>query len=148
MRSTPTLFFFAIALTGCGVGDLGGSQYGLLRTQAPSGEVFYFRREARGLNHDTLSLSKNSDFCAEPDPNNSLIFTGLGPVTVFYKFAGDELHLYLTSKVDVPAHFSNSTKPVFHKINNLKFIELRESYAEKGLRITEVPLDPKLSCPN
>lgn len=31
------------------------SKYGLVTIESPSGEKFYFRREARGLNYDSLS---------------------------------------------------------------------------------------------
>jgi hypothetical protein len=143
MRLILILFVATIAV-GCILSD----DYGSLRIQAPSGEEFYFRRQTRGLNYDALSLSSNPNVCVKPDPDNALIFRSLGPVEVFYKFEGNELHLYKMSTVDLPKNFSKTIKLVLHDITNPEFIALRKSYADKGLEISTVPLNPKLSCWN
>lgn len=146
MKLIPVLLL-AMIIMGCGRGSDYGD-YGLLKIQAPNGEEFYFRREARGLNYDALSLSKDSNVCAKPDPDNALIFRSVGPVEVFYRFEGNDLHLYKMSPVDVPKNFSNTIKLVLHDITNPEFIALHKSYADRGLEISDVPLNPKLTCWN
>lgn len=134
-----------ITVMNFGCSDL-SSQYGMREVKSPSGEAFYFRREARGLNFDSLSLTKNSDHCREPDPATDIIFSGLGPVQLFYKFVDNELHLYLSIPVKVPNKFSEETKIVQHELSNPEFIFMKENYESKGLEITEIPLDRTLAC--
>lgn len=144
MRLIPILLL-ALIVTGCGR-ERDYADYGTLRIEAPNGEEFYFRREMRGLNYDALSLSKDSNFCSKPNPDNALIFRSLGPVIVFYRFKGNELHLYKMSEVDVPKNFSNTIKLVLHDITNLEYIALRQTYADKGLEMSDVPMNPQLNC--
>ena len=142
MRIILVVLFLAMITAGCGIF---GSGYGLVKIQAPNGEEFYFRREVRGLNYEALSLSTNSNVCAKPDPDKALVFHAYTPV-VFYRFDGNELHLYKMSTVDVPKNFSNTIKLVLHDITNPEFMALEKNYAEKGLEASKVPVDPKLSC--
>ncbi len=144
MRLIPMLLL-ALTLTGCGKGR-DYADYGLLKIQAPNGEEFYFRREMRGRNYDSLSLSNEPNACAKPDPDNALAFDSEGPVRVFYSFKGNELHLYKMSPVGAPKNFSNTIKLVLHDITNLEYIDLLESYKGKGLEISDVPINPALIC--
>jgi hypothetical protein len=122
------------------------TEYGLNTIKSPNGEKFYFRRAARGLNYDTLTLSKNSDYCAEPDPNTTLIFHGLGPKTIFYKFVGDELHIYDVASVEMPRNFSEKVKVIINQISNPQFIAMGNNYKEKGLEKSDVPINNTLFC--
>jgi hypothetical protein len=137
-----TLCILTIFIVNCGF----GTEYGVKTIISPKGEKFYFRRVVRGRNYDTLALSANSNYCAEPDPATAVIFHGLGPIFVFYRFEGDELHIYDSGRVDSPPNFSPKTKVVLHKISNPQFIEMRETYAAKGFEISEVPIDKTLLC--
>ncbi len=147
--SFVTIIFVAVlTVSGCGKVGRDGSNYGLLKIQAPNGEEFFFRRQVRGWNYDALSLSKNPNHCAEPDPANALIFIGMGPIEVFYKFEGNQLHLYKMQEVNSPKDFSTDVKFVFHELTNQQYIELRETYASKGLNISNVYINSELSCSN
>ncbi len=121
------------------------SKYGLTAIESPSGEKFYFRREVRGLNYDSLSLSTSSDYCSEPDPSNAFIFHIIQP-TVFYKFEGNELHLYTTAPTETPPNFSDKTKVIQHDLNNPEFLAMSENYKDRGLEIIEPPIDKSLFC--
>lgn len=145
MRLIPILLI-AISLIGCVTPS--GSDYGLLRIQAPNGEEFYFRREMRGRNYDSLALSKDSDPCTQPDPDHAVIWRGMGPSITFYRFEGNELHLYEMEDLVIPPNFSKTIKVIIHQITNPQYNALRESYAEKGLAISDVPLNSKQICWN
>ena|SRR5215216_4043837 len=134
-----------MAMLNFGCADL-FSQYGMRMVESPSGEKLYFRREARGLNFDSLVLTKNPDHCREPDPSHDIVFFGLGPIHVFYKFEENRLHLYLTNLVDVPDKFSDKTQIVQHKLSNPEFIFMKENYKTDGLGLIDVPLDKALTC--
>lgn len=120
--------------------------YGLKLIESPSGEKFYFRREARGFNYDLLSLSKNSDYCSKPNGNTDIIFEGLGPIILFYKFENNELHLYLSRAVKVPVNFSDKVSVIQHDLSNPEFIEMGQTYKIIGLEKVEVLLDEALKC--
>jgi hypothetical protein len=120
-------------------------QYGLRKLNLPSGEVYYFRREARGLNFDSLSLVTSSDHCREPNPGTDIIFKGLGPLHLFYRFSDDEMHLYLTTRIEVPPDFSK-TKIVQHELNNGEFMRLLETHKSEGLEMVNVEIDSTLIC--
>lgn len=146
MRFLSVFIVTALAVTGCRNTRSDNSDYGLLKIQAPSGEEFYFRRQMRGRNYDALSLSSNPNFCSEPSPDNALIFQGMGPIEVFYRFEGNELHLYKMQEVNTPKSFSKDVKLVFHELTNQQFIDLRKSYASRGLQISDVSVNNELSC--
>lgn len=122
------------------------SSYGLFIVESPSGERLYFRREARGLNYDALSLSANPDYCSEPNAENDFIFVGLGPTHLFYKFEDDELHLYLVNVAKTPDKFSGKTKVIQHQLNNLEFLAMKENYKSKGLALLDISINDTLKC--
>jgi hypothetical protein len=134
-----------MAMLNLGCQDL-SSQYGMREVRSPNGEVFYFRREARGLNFDSLALTKSRDYCREPDPSTDIVFSGLGPVYLFYKFNGNELHLYLSVPVKVPDTFADRTKIIQHELSNPEFMFLKQNYESKGLEIADIQLDEALTC--
>ena len=141
MRIIPILLLLAVMVVGCGMWS---GNYGRVTIEAPNGEKFYFRRQVRG-NFEALALSADSNVCAKPDPAKALIFRAYTPV-VFYRFEGNELHIYKMSTVDVPTNFSKTIRLVLHDITNPEFIALRTTHTEKGLEASEVPVDTKLSC--
>ena len=119
--------------------------YGVQLIQSPNGEKLYFRRDTRGLNYDSLSLSRNSNYCAEPDPNEAVIFNGHGDQPVFYKFEGNTLHIFDGGYIKMPPHFSDKVSVVVHKISNPEYIALEQNYQKKGLERSEVPANLKCS---
>lgn len=107
--------------------------------ESPSGKKLYFRREVRGMNYDSLSLSKDSNYCSKPDPQTSLIFHSIGPHP-FYKFNGEELHIYTMSDVTKPPKLVNGIELVLHKLTNQQSIGMKEKYREMGLQSADVPI--------
>jgi hypothetical protein len=134
-----------IAILNFGCSDF-SSQYGMLMIESPAGEKLYFRREARGLNFDSLALTKNPDHCRKPDPSTDIIFKGLDPNVLFYKFQDNELHLYIDIPTNVPDNFLEKTKIVQHEITNPKFLFLKENYKSEGLEMVDVKLNESLTC--
>src|SRR5689334_10162376 len=122
---------------GCGF----GTEYGVSPIKSPGGEILYFRREVRGRNFDALSLSKNPNYCSKPDPDEAIIFRGMGPFTVFYKFVGDELHLYSIEELKVPRHFSERVKVIIHNVTNPEHIQMHDDYQKMGLEKLDVPIN-------
>jgi hypothetical protein len=122
------------------------SQYGMLMVESPAGEKLYFRREARGLNFDSLALTKNPDHCREPDPSTDIVFKERGPIILFYKFQDDELHLYVSIPTNVLDKFLKKTKIVQHELSNPEFLFLKENYKSKGLEMVAITLDKSLTC--
>lgn len=137
------LSFFA---AGCDFGSGFGPEYGVSEIKSPGGETLYFRREVKGRNYDALSLSKDPDYCSEPDPNEALIFRGMGPITIYYEFKGEELHLYSAGETNKPRNFSERVKLVVHDISNPEYIELNDNYRERGLEKLDVPINKSLPC--
>ncbi len=138
------LLLLILVMTNSACPDM-SSSYGLFVVESPNGEKLYFRREARGLNYDSLSLSQNQDYCSEPDASSDFIFAE-SATTLFYKFEGNELHIYLTVLAKTPSNFSAETKVVQHKLNNLEFLAIKENYKNKGLELLDVSLNEMLTC--
>lgn len=135
-------FIFALSTVGCVEMS---TKYGMFVLDSPSGERFFFRREARGLNHDTLSITRNSNACRQPDPMTDIIFVDSGTV-LFYKISGNQINIYVNSLPKMPTKFSDFTDVSFHSINNGEFLNLTENYQRMGFEKIEVRLDDSLTC--
>jgi hypothetical protein len=118
------------------------SQYGLV-TISVDGKQLYFKREARGLNYDSLILSTNKDHCAEYNPDSDYDFTNSDP-TVYYKVDGEVLHI-TASNAAPPKDFP--VKVSIHRItDNSEWFDLEENHLEKGLELLNIPLSDDLTC--
>lgn len=91
------------------------------------------------MNYDSLSLSADSNYCSKPDPQTSLIFRSLDP-HAFYKFNGEELHIYTMSDVTKPPELADGIGLVLHKLTNQQSIGMKERYLEMGLQSVDVPI--------
>jgi hypothetical protein len=121
------LYISTFVLFGASIGcsDLGSSRYGLVALNVPPAEELYFRREARGLNFDQLSITRNADVCAKTDRSQDIVFVGSN-THPFYKIVGNEVHIYVGIVPEIPLGFGTSTKIIFHEINNGEFLNYRE----------------------
>jgi hypothetical protein len=132
----------AISMLACA--DL-SPEYGVASLKIADGRNLYFKREVRGQNYDVLVLSTNKELCAEPNPQTDYIFSSHA-VTIFYKFEGDTLSLFLTSPAKAPQDFQAPIRVAQNVISNPEFIELKEKYKERGLAQLDVRLDKSLKC--
>lgn len=57
-------------------------------------QSLFFKREIRGRNYEGLSISSDGDLCNRPSPQTDYFVDQLTIAKVFYKFQGDELHIY------------------------------------------------------
>lgn len=91
------------------------SEYGIRPVVSSSGAKLYFRREARGLNYDAISLTENDDYCSDRNPRTDYLFGKSGD-TIYYKFEGDTLHLFVGTPAKVPPSYSRKIVVVQHKL--------------------------------
>ena len=122
------------------------SKYGVHRLVVFEDQQVYFKREVRGLNYDSLTLSANKDHCVKPNPHHDYIYDELGPITLFYKTEGNTLEIFSTTLAKQPQSFPVSIKIVQHKLSPLEFAKLKQNYKERGLEILEVNINETLSC--
>ena len=123
--------------------DEANRTFGMLELKYPNGEKVYFRREARGLNFDSLTLSRDPNHCRVPDNTSDIIFKGLGPIHLFYPFEGDNLHLYLTNPVTIPPVLKN-LNIIQHGLTNQQYLAFSKNHKSEGLEFLDIPLDERL----
>jgi hypothetical protein len=129
-------------LTGC---QTNMSSYGFSEVSLPNGQKLFFRREARGLNYDSLSITANPDFCASPNLDEDITFPSIGAV-VFHRFNEGRLVIYVISPPQIPKESPLKDVVTIQKITNPEFLNLKETYKERGLELADVPLDESLKC--
>lgn len=117
------------------------SQYGIT-TISVDGKQLYFKREARGLNHDDVILSPNNDHCAEYNPETDVSFPLLDDI-IYYKIKDDVLYL-VTRQVIRAENFP--VKVEFKSIYATEGFELSEKHKEMGLELLDVRLRDELKC--
>ena len=121
------------------------SKYGLYELKTPTGEILFLRREARGLNWDQLSLTKNANVCDAPDKSYDYIFPEAG-TTLYYRFEGSDLHFDVNSLPSIPSLSLYSGRILLHEVHFVNSPEFKGIQKEKGNTYLEVPLDDSISC--
>jgi len=143
----PQLLTLVLSIVLCsGCGYFLGPQRGILAIESPNGEKLYFHREVEGLNRDQLVLSTDSNYCSL-DPARTIRFLTLQP-TVFYRFEGNDLHLFFPGPIAVPPNFSDKVKVVQHEFEGTEYFPLIENdgYKKKGLELVDVQIDKSIFC--
>ena len=132
------------------------SKYGITELKTSNGNKIYFKREARGLNYDSVILSANDNYCAEYNPELDYRFTTIDP-TIYYKIDSNALYL-LSGNLTLPGYEykpeqyvtapkSFPVKVVIVKPDKLIVWEKRkELYQDKGMELLEIPIDDNLKC--
>lgn len=131
------------------------SVYGIAKISV-SGRQLYFKREARGLNYDSVVLSANDNFCDKYNPESDFRFTTADPV-IYYKIDSDTLYLLSGNPASggsehkpddyVVAAESFSVKVVIVRPDRLIDWEKRgELYQDREMKLLEIPLDDNLKC--
>lgn len=133
----------SVPLSGC---NLAEQRYGVRKIESPGGRVLYFRRTVRGLNFDKLVLTPNKDHCSVINPETDIVFRGLGPILVFYRFDSETLKIYLTSAVEVPKGFNEFIAVEQNVISNAEFIRLTDEHKQELLEVSNIELNPALQC--
>lgn len=67
------------------------SKYGITEIKTSNGNKVYFKREARGLDHDVTILSSDGDYCREY--NNEFDYNLAVGSSKFYLLDNDTLHV-------------------------------------------------------
>lgn len=120
--------------------------YGIVSLKVSESQEVYFKREARGLNHDSLVLSANKDYCAEPSPQVDFIFHASGSHSIYYKIENGILIMYPSSAATPPESRQFPVKVVQYDLTTLDYAELQKNHEKLGLKYLEVKLDEKLKC--
>jgi hypothetical protein len=108
------------------------SDYAIEAVKLSDGQTIYFKREVRGItgNYDVIAVSTNSDPCASCNPKTDYCLDSY-PEAVYYKVAGDTLHIYGYGGIKAPEKFPGSSKIEAHAFDN--FSEWESSYGKKGI---------------
>ncbi len=131
------------------------SKYGLVEISV-NGKPLYFKREARGLNYDSVILSADGNYCAEYNPELDYRFTSLDD-TIYYKIDSGVLYLLTGNPVLSGYNYQSEqyivqpkkfpVKVVIIEPDKLIIYEKRkELYKDKGLQLLEIQLVDDLKC--
>jgi hypothetical protein len=112
---------------------------GILGLTTTLGKKIYFKREIRGRNFDEIALSGNGDLCSKPTPQRDFIFPESSP-TIFFKFEGETLHLYLSALAQEPRESSIKINIMQHFLTNPEYIQMLEEHSKYGLTVLDVPI--------
>lgn len=122
------------------------NRYGIVGLKIPDGREVFFKREARGIDYDSLALSVNSDPCTGPDPKTDYILHSSELPRIYYKIEDGALALYLSGTATPPGSGQFPVKIIQHKIHPIDYREFEKSYEKMGLRYVEFKMSELIKC--
>lgn len=126
--------------------DRRGSTHGMQDIEVSPGKHVYFKREVRGRNFDELTVSLNSDPCAEFDAKVDGRFGSHGPLSLYYRLNAGKMDLLGSQDLSLPKLGGVADVLDYKSLHPLDFRDVHETWQSRGLKLIEVSLDRSIIC--